>query len=131
MSTKMPNEPNNPASPGAPPLIDRAFGSGLSDPDLLGAATVEQALSPLRSTVPDRARLLLETADQLAYLQAVYWRGWARSCQSGKGDPRFLAGVERCMSRRCALLLTAPTQGSTGVDWTDPAYRRQLAEGLS
>jgi hypothetical protein len=48
--------------------------------------------------------------DRIDLLERTYWEGWQRSCREGRdGNPSWLAGVERCVERRCKLLgLDAP-----------------------
>lgn len=96
-------------------------------------------------------------------LEREYWRAWERSCEDAEtvtqkgveaagqqrkeatkvvkgqsGDPRFLAGVQWCIDRRCKILgVDAPTRqeitgkdgGAVEVDVTD--VRSELARRLA
>lgn len=85
----------------------------------------------LESSLRDFDEMRAEQLGKIDRLEREYWRGWERSCEDAEtvrkegpasgvekitktekgqaGDPRFLAGVERCIERRCKLLgLDAP-----------------------
>ncbi len=92
--------------------------------------------SSLANTDANRAKLDAKKAEELAKIDALertYWKAWRRSCKDREvqtaekvtgdtarskaatrregqsGNPAFLAGVERCIDRRCKLLgLDAP-----------------------
>jgi hypothetical protein len=85
----------------------------------------------LASALRDFDEARAQELGKIDRLEREYWRGWERSCEDAEtvrkegsaggvekvvktekgqaGDPRFLAGVERCIERRCKLLgLDAP-----------------------
>lgn len=88
---------------------------------------------------------------KVEHLEATYWAAWNRSCRDRQrnkagrkdapdgttdtvekinerrdGNPAFLAGVERCIERRCKLLgLDAPTKLAPTMPDGKPLYRPQ------
>lgn len=85
----------------------------------------------LKSTLRDFDDMRAEQLGKIDRLEREYWRGWERSCQDAEtvvkkqkeggskeqqktlkgqaGSPAFLAGVDKCIERRCKLLgLDAP-----------------------
>lgn len=94
----------------------------------------------LESSLRDFDEMRAEQLGKIDRLEREYWRGWERSCEDAEtvrnegpasgvekivktkkgqaGNPAFLAGVERCVERRCKLLgLDAPVkQELTGAD---------------
>lgn len=78
------------------------------------------------STIRDFDELRSEQLEKIDTVESEYWAGFERS-QSKRhpsGNPSFLAGVERCIERRCKLLgLDAPQKiAPTTPDGTQP-YR--------
>jgi hypothetical protein len=100
----------------------------------------------LESSVRDFDELRAEQLAKIDRLEAEYWAGWARSTRpktrKGKksksssgpmgdsdessvqveerdGNPTWLAGVDKCIERRCKLLgLDAPTRAELSVAQT-------------
>lgn len=100
----------------------------------------------LQSSLRDFDEARAQELAKIDNLELTYWQAWERSCENAEtlvkkakgvddqgkpipseiqqtskgqaGDPRFLAGVERCIERRCKILgLDAPTkQEITGAD---------------
>lgn len=92
----------------------------------------------LKSSVRDFDEIKAKELAKIDRLEREYWRGWERSCEDAEtvrqegskddegqpgvdkivktakgqaGDPRFLAGVERCIERRCKIFgIDAPTE---------------------
>lgn len=89
---------------------------------------------------------------KVEHLERTYWQAWNRSCGDRKrnkvgrkdapdgktdtvekvregrdGNPAFLAGVERCIERRCKLLgLDAPTKLAPTMPNGEPLFRQPL-----
>ena len=103
----------------------------------LGQATVSRDLKALRgewlaSALVDFDEAKAKELAKVDRLEREYWRGWLRSCEDAEtlrqegskgegigkivktakgqaGDPRFLAGVQWCIDKRCKILgLDAP-----------------------
>ena len=99
----------------------------------------------LASSLRDFDDMRAEQLGKIDRLEREYWRGWERSCEDAEtvvkkqdpkgerqmqqtlkgqaGSPAFLAGVERCIERRCKLLgLDAPEKkelsGSVTVNYS-------------
>ena len=87
----------------------------------------------LESSIRDFDELRAQELAKIDTLERTYWDAWERSCEDAEtrrivgnaespnrvsktsktqnGNPQFLAGVERCIERRCKLLgLDAPTR---------------------
>jgi DNA-binding Lrp family transcriptional regulator len=90
-----------------------------------------------RTALVDTNETVGEALEEIQYLKKTYWQAWASSRQSGKGDPRFLSGVQWCIAKRCELI-PGGSQRAGEVEenasgpgsLTDPEYQRQLAEEL-
>jgi hypothetical protein len=65
----------------------------------------------LDSALTDFNARKAEELARIDRLELEYWAAWERSKADGAGDPRFLAGVERCIEQRAKILgLHAPTE---------------------
>ncbi len=87
----------------------------------------------MASSLRDFDEMKAQELAKIDRLEREYWRGWERSCQDAEtmrqegdaggvekvvrtakgqaGNPQFLAGVERCIERRCKILgIDAPTK---------------------
>ncbi len=105
----------------------------------------------LASAIRDFDEARAQELAKIDILEIEYWQAWQRSLKSKKtetaktssgkirqdeasvkeefrdGDPRFLAGVERCIERRCKLLgLDAVTSGSE-----DKPFIVKVLQGVS
>lgn len=95
----------------------------------------------LTSSLVDFDRAKAKELAAVDKLEREYWRAWQRSCEDAEtervegtveepgkvvrtrkgqaGDPRFLAGVQWCIERRCKILgLDAPER----MDWTSGGH---------
>jgi len=102
----------------------------------------------IKSTLRNFDEMKAEELAKVDRLEREYWRGWERSCEDAEtvrregdvarvekvvttakgqaGDPRFLAGVQWCIDKRCKILgIDAPTKLehsgalSVSVNWDE------------
>lgn len=61
-------------------------------------------------------------------LEREYWEAWKRSRIEGQaGDPRFLAGIQWCIERRCKIMgIDAPTKMDLRINELDAAIEQGL-----
>jgi len=107
-----------------------------------------------KSALRDFDTMRGEELAKIDNLEREYWAGWLRSgkneetlvkkAKDGKGteaiktskgqagDPRFLAGIERCIERRCKLLgIDAPAQHEHRVRFGVAEWREERAARLA
>ena len=93
----------------------------------------------LRSALVDFNEAKAQELAKIDRLERKYWEAWGRSCEDAEtvrqeggktgvdkivktakgqaGDPRFLAGVQWCIERRCKILgIDAPVRQELNVD---------------
>jgi len=104
-------------------------------------STISRDLKVLREEWQASARAeiqdtVAEVLDEVQNLKREYWEAWIRSQEKGKGDPRYLAGVQWCITKVCELLVSRSARSDENGrapllgDVNYPEYQRQLAEEL-
>ncbi len=75
----------------------------------------------LESSIRDFDAQRAQELAKIDYLELTYWDSWEQSTKDSVNAPKFLAGVQWCINKRCEVLgLNAPAK----VAPTDPSGRR-------